>query len=62
VHDDHLDPRPDAGEFARRLAARAAAVGPMEAEPTRWLRSWNDHAGVWTNLRNIEHWIDRAGT
>jgi hypothetical protein len=34
----------------------------MGADPTRWLRGWNDHAGVWTNLRNIEHWIERAGT
>ena len=61
VPDDHLDPTPDPGEFARTLAARAAAVGPTGADPTRWLRGWNDHADVWTNLRNIEHWIERAG-
>jgi hypothetical protein len=25
-----------------------------------WLRGRNDHASAWTNLRNIEHWIERS--
>jgi hypothetical protein len=62
VLDDPMDPAPHPGEFARKLAARAAAVAPSAADPARWLHGWNDHEGVWTNLRNIEHWIERAGT
>jgi hypothetical protein len=59
--DDHIDPAPHPGEFARILAARAAAVAPSSAAPARWLSGWDDREGVWTNLRNIEHWIERAG-
>jgi hypothetical protein len=24
------------------------------------VRFWNDDASFWTNLRTLEHWIDRA--
>jgi hypothetical protein len=61
VLDDHLDPAHDPGEFARVLATRAAAAGPADVDPARWLRGWHDREGVWTNLRNIEYWIERAG-
>jgi hypothetical protein len=61
VLDEQLDPRPHPGEFARTLATRAAAVAPSGSDPARWLRGWSDHEGVWTNLRTIEHWIERAG-
>jgi len=61
VLDEPLNPPPDPGEFARTLAARAAAAGPAGADPARWLRGWNDREGVWTNLRNMEYWIERAG-
>jgi hypothetical protein len=61
VLDEHLDPMPHPGEFAQALAARAAAVAPPGgADPTRWLRGWNDREGVWANLRTIEYWINRA--
>lgn len=57
--DDELDPRPSPDLFARTLAARAAASagGP---DPARWLVGWHDREGIWTNLRNMEHWIERA--
>jgi len=60
VTDDKLDPRPSPDPFARALAARIAAL-PGDPQPARWLRGWNDREGVWTNLRNVEHWIERAG-
>jgi hypothetical protein len=58
--DEQLDPSPQPEPFARALAARAAARATGD-DPARWLRGWNDREGVWTNLRNIEHWIERAG-
>ena len=30
------------------------------ADLLHWLRGWHDREGAWANLRNIEHWIDRA--
>ena len=60
--EDKLDPRPSPDQFARALAARAAAIAPAGVpDPARWLRGWNDHEGIWSNLRTIEHWIERAG-
>jgi hypothetical protein len=44
--------------FGARLAA--AGASPETPLPADWLGSWNDREGVWTNLRNIEHWIARA--
>jgi hypothetical protein len=61
VHDEKLDPRPDPDQFVRALAARAAEGGPAGVDPTSWLRSWNDREDAWTNLRNLEHWLARAG-
>jgi len=60
VADDKLDPRPSPDHFARALAARAAAAAPSGVDPARWLRGWNDREGVWSNLRTIEYWIERA--
>jgi len=60
VTDDKLDPKPRPDHFARALAARAAA-SPAGADPRVWLRGWHDREGIWTNLRNAEHWIERAG-
>jgi hypothetical protein len=60
MHDDKLDPRPVPDQFARAIAARAAAMG-SGGGPLNWLRGWHDREGTWTNLRNIEHWIERAG-
>ncbi len=61
MHDDRLDPRPDPDQFVRALAARAAESGPAGVDPTGWLRNWNDREDAWTNLRNLEHWLARAG-
>jgi hypothetical protein len=58
--EDALDPRPRPEPFARLIAERAAARGRSAADPVHWLRGWHDREGAWTNLRNIEHWIDRA--
>lgn len=59
VIEEQLDPRPQPDQFARIIAARAIAAG-SGTDRAAWLRSWNDREGDWTNLRNIEHWIDRA--
>jgi len=61
VTDDRLDPRPSPDPFARALAARAAAA-PRSPDPACWLRGWHGREGVWTRLRQVEHWIGRAGT
>ena len=59
--DDKLDPRPCPDQFARALSARAAAIAPAGVpDRTPWLRGWNDREGVWSNLRTIEYWIERA--
>jgi hypothetical protein len=59
--DETLDPRPQPELFARLIAARAAERGHDPGDLTRWLRGWHDREGTWTNLRNLEHWIERAG-
>lgn len=58
---EEIDPRPSPDQFARALASRAAANASAGAsDPARWLRGWNDREGVWSNLRTIEYWIERA--
>lgn len=61
MHDDKLDPRPPAEQFARVIVARATAAESTGGDQLRWLRSWHDREGIWTNLRNVEHWMTRAG-
>ena len=58
--EDSLDPRPHPGEFARVLEEHAAGRGRSMAELGDWLLGWHDREGAWTNLRNVQHWIDRA--
>jgi hypothetical protein len=58
--EDTTDPRPQSDLFAQVIATRAAASGHSAADVARWLRGWHDREGVWSNLRNLEHWIDRA--
>ena len=59
VIEETLDPRPEPVQFANRIAARALSAGDT-TDHAGWLRGWHDREGIWTNLRNIEHWIDRA--
>jgi len=59
VLEEQLDPRPQPDQFARIIAARAIEAG-SGTDRAAWFRGWNDSEGDWTNLRNIEHWIDRA--
>lgn len=57
--EESIDPRPSHEAFARFLARRAGE----RAEPATieaWLSAWSDDDGVWTNLSNIEHWIERS--
>ena len=58
--EDTTDPRPQSDLFAQAIATRAAASGHSDADVARWLRGWHDRERVWINLRNLEHWIDRA--
>ena len=60
--EETLDPRPQPDPVARQIAARAAARGHDPADLAHWLRGWHDREGAWTNLRNIHHWMERAGT
>jgi hypothetical protein len=57
--EDALDHRPQPDRFALQLAA--CVPDPNERRAAKqWLRGSNDRANIWTNLRDIEHWIDRA--
>jgi hypothetical protein len=58
--EDTPDPRPPPDRFARAIAARAAEHGHGVADLARWLSAWHDGKGAWTNLRNLEHWIERS--
>jgi len=58
--EETLDPRPQPELFARLLVERATGRGQDPADLLHWLRGWHDREGAWANLRNIEHWIDRA--
>jgi len=57
--EESTDPQPQHDAFARFLAACAKA-GTSERTIEGWLRGWNDHSSAWTNVRNIEHWIERS--
>ena len=59
--EETLDPRPPAEQFARLMATRAAERGHSPADLTRWFATWHDREGAWTNLRNLERWIERSG-
>lgn len=59
--EETLYPRPEPDLFARLIAARAADHGHDPADLAHWLRGWHDREGAWTNLRNVEHWMERAG-
>jgi len=54
---DELPPLTD--DFAQFLGA-----GTRDSQPPRLLEaclnSWNDHEGLWTNVRNLQHWIECA--
>ena len=58
--EETLDPRPEPDLFARLIAVRAADCGHDPADLAHWLRGWHDREGAWTNLRNLEHWMERA--
>lgn len=60
--EEMLDPRPEPDRFAQQIAAHAAERGHTPADLARWLRGWHDREGAWTNLRNLEHWVNRAGS
>jgi len=55
--EESLDPRPLLPLDLARLLTRPAAP-PLATDDL--VRLWNDDATFWTNLRTLEHWIDRA--
>jgi hypothetical protein len=57
--EDTLEPGPQPDQFASSIAERARAIDGG-ADPAAWMRGWHDREGIWTNLRNIEHWMARA--
>lgn len=46
-------------EFIRFLGTHACD-GTEHRLIESWLRSWDDRKGAWANLRNFQHWIERA--
>lgn len=58
--EDSLDPRPLSGEVARLIEELATGRGGPVVDMGDWLLGWHDREGTWTNLRNVEHWIERA--
>ncbi len=59
--EESLDPRPEPESFAHLLAQRVLDLGHTPADLAHWLQGWHDRAGAWTQLRTLEHWIERAG-
>jgi len=57
--EESTDPRPQHDAFARFLATCATPGTPPHTIEA-WLRSWSDQHSVWTNLRDIGHWIERS--
>jgi hypothetical protein len=55
--EESLDPRPLLPTDLARLLTTPAAPPLSTAD---LVRLWNDDATFWTNLRTLEHWIDRA--
>jgi hypothetical protein len=58
--EDSLDPRPHPAEFARLIQERDGGCGRPAVDVGDWLLGWHDREGTLTNLRNVQHWIDRA--
>jgi hypothetical protein len=53
----------DDGNFSTRLLkAQAGSNGDKIAPPDvrQWLEYWNDADSVASNLRKVEHWLQRA--
>lgn len=49
--------------FGRRLLKAqtdAAGVDTSTPDLQQWLEYWNDAESVATNLRKVEHWLQRA--
>jgi hypothetical protein len=55
--EESLDPRPLLPLDLARLQV-TPAVPHLSTDDL--VRFWNDDASFWTNLRTLEHWIDRA--
>jgi hypothetical protein len=55
--EESIDPRPPLPlDFARLFNMSATPALSTD----ELARLWNDDASSWTNLRTLEHWIDRA--
>ncbi len=56
--EEALDPRPSLQlEFAR-IFSGSAAIPAISVDTLA--RIWNDDASLWSNLRTLEYWTDRA--
>lgn len=56
--EEALDPRPALPlDFARLLLGSAAAQG-VAADVIA--QAWNDDRSLWSNVRTLEYWIERA--
>jgi hypothetical protein len=57
--DEIVDREPAQSQFARFLNSR---LDQREAESVTGRRAghWHERANLWTNLRDLVHWIDRG--
>jgi hypothetical protein len=48
------------GQRLLRAQTDAAGVDTSTTDLQQWLEYWNDTESVTTNLRKVEHWLQRA--
>lgn len=56
--EEALDPRPALPLDFARMLIDSASTKPLPADALAQI--WNDDASLWSNLRTLEYWIDRA--
>jgi len=59
VIEEHTELR-NLSDALRRVAAGTPDTQRDALYLESLLKGWHDREGVWTNLRNIEHWLERS--
>jgi hypothetical protein len=58
--EEALDPRPALESFDRLIGAHPALLEALRRDPDALARNWNDRETAWGNVRDFNHWIERA--